>query len=70
MAERTDERSGQRADEEQLSAVINAMNPAKVEIMLSLSGPGAPESLEEAVERIAAGKEMVPPREEPPLESR
>lgn len=50
----------EQRDEEQLSQLINTMNPAKLEMLLSLAGPGAPENLEEAVERIAAGKPVVP----------
>lgn len=44
---------------DRLAYRINATNPSQIEMWLSLQ-PGGPESLEEAVERIAQGEPVVP----------
>lgn len=50
--------------EEQFGYGVNAVNPNQLEMLLSSSGPGAPESLEEAARRVMKGEPLIPKAEQ------
>lgn len=55
-------------DENRLAHWVNATNPSQIELLLSI-GPGHPESLEEALERIRRGEPVVQPDPDAPAET-
>jgi hypothetical protein len=56
-------------ERDELAHLLNATSPNRIELLLSLQGPGAPESLDEAAERVLRGEPVVPEADDRALEA-